>query len=238
MATVPRKGEFYDTESASGEWARGENYGDGTTGDERVAAARAPGYKAPEAEPAVKQTGTPDMPSTPAKKQSFKEAFAAARKSGGDNFTWNGKKYSTAVKGEAKPAAKTPAAKTEAKASPSTMKGDVEKFNSSAAMPTAKPASRQQAFTEKSREESRASAMRADKASYESKKPDMYKPTRDAVKELPGALRRLRAEAGATSGAKPRVKMDKEVKLKQYKSGGSVRGSGIAQRGVKKCKMV
>lgn len=238
MATVPRKGEFYDTESASGEWARGEDYGDGTTGDERVAAARAKDYVAPKAEPAVKQTGTPDMPSTPATQKSptFKEAFAAARKGSEGTFMWNGKKYSTALKGETKPAAKAtaPAAKTDTKAAPSSMKKDVESFNSTAAKPTAKPATK----GDRDKEEARASAMRADKASYSSKKPDMYKPTRDAIKELPGALRRTRAEMGESSGVKPRVKMDKEVKLKQYKSGGSVRGAGLAERGVRKCKMV
>lgn len=237
MATVPRKGEFYDTESASGEWARGENYGDGTTGDERVAAARAKDYVAPKAEPAVKQTGTPDMPSTPAKKRSFKEEFAAARD--GSIFEWNGKMYKkeyAAKKGVSKPAAKAtaPAAKADTKAAPSSMKKDVESFNSTAAKPAAKPASKADRY----KEEARASAMRADKASYDSKKSDMYKPTRDAVKELPGALRRLRADMGESSGVKSRVKMDKEVKLKQYKSGGSVRGAGLAERGVRKCKMV
>ena len=40
----------------------------------------------------------------PPKKQSFKEAFAAARKAGGKIFEWNGKKYTTEL---AKPTAKT-----------------------------------------------------------------------------------------------------------------------------------
>jgi hypothetical protein len=39
------EGEFIDTESESGEWAGDEDYGDGTTRAERVAMARAPGYK-------------------------------------------------------------------------------------------------------------------------------------------------------------------------------------------------
>jgi hypothetical protein len=135
-----------------------------------------------------------------------------------------------------KPEAKAtaPAAKADTKAAPSSMKKDVESFNSTAAKPAAKPASKADRY----KEEARTSVMRADKASYDSKKSDMYKPTRDAVKELPGALRRLRADMGESSGVKPRVKMDKEVKLKQYKSGGSVRGAGLAERGVRKCKMV
>lgn len=83
-----------DRATASGEWARGENYGDGTTGDERVAAAKAPDYKAPVAE----------ADEAPAKKQSFKEAFAENRKAGNANFEWNGKKYTTEM-ASAKPAA-------------------------------------------------------------------------------------------------------------------------------------
>lgn len=52
-------------------------------------------------------TGTEDSAAPaaePAKKQSFKEAFAEARKGGGKTFEWNGKKYTTEMAGE-KPAA-------------------------------------------------------------------------------------------------------------------------------------
>ena len=54
----------------------------------------------------------------PKKPQSFKEAFASHRSAGSKTFEWNGKKYTTALKGEgtktqaAAPAAKAPAAKT------------------------------------------------------------------------------------------------------------------------------
>ena len=43
------EGEFIDTESESGEWAGNENYGDGTTREERVAMAKSPSYKPKEA---------------------------------------------------------------------------------------------------------------------------------------------------------------------------------------------
>ena len=81
--------------TASGEWARGENYGDGTTGDERVAAAKAPDYKAPAVEA---------EPEAAPKKQSFKEAFAENRKAGNATFEHNGKKYTTEL-ASSKPAA-------------------------------------------------------------------------------------------------------------------------------------
>ena len=51
--------------------------------------------------PAVVDDATKRLPP---KKQSFKEAFAAARKAGGEIFEWNGKKYTTEL---AKPTAKT-----------------------------------------------------------------------------------------------------------------------------------
>jgi hypothetical protein len=50
-------------------------------------------------------TGGEESASAPARKQSFKEAFAEARRGGGKTFEWNGKKYSTEMAGE-KPAAR------------------------------------------------------------------------------------------------------------------------------------
>lgn len=80
-------------EVSDGEWARSENYGDGTTGDERVAMARDPEYQEP-----VKVEAVPEskVESTPIK-QSFKEAFAENRKAGNSTFEWNGKKFTTEV---------------------------------------------------------------------------------------------------------------------------------------------
>lgn len=48
-------------------------------------------------------TGTEES-TAPARKQSFKEAFAEARRGGGKTFEWNGKKYSTEMAGEKAPA--------------------------------------------------------------------------------------------------------------------------------------
>ena len=51
------------------------------------------------------------------KKQTFKEAFAAARKGGGKTFEWEGKKYTTELASEKKaaPKAEAPVAKPAAK---------------------------------------------------------------------------------------------------------------------------
>ena len=57
-------------------------------------------------------------PAVEPKKQSFKEAFAEARKGGGKTFEWNGKKYTTELASEKKAAparAAAPAAKPAAK---------------------------------------------------------------------------------------------------------------------------
>ena len=189
MATVPRKGEFYDTESASGEWARGENYGDGTTGDQRVAAARAKDYVAPTVEaPAVKMTGSPDMPSSPAKKISFKEAFAAAKD--GSTVNWNGKKDNKEY------------------ADKKGMSKDVEKFNPTAALP------------KKSDAPVRSLA-----------------PTKNNAAEMDNKLTAERYK-GRRAGFDAKMKKTTGGKTTDYAKGGSVRGAGIAQRGVKKCKMV
>jgi len=47
----------------------------------------------------------------PSKGMGFKDAFAAARKAGDKTFTWQGKSFTTQVKGESKPAAR-PAARS------------------------------------------------------------------------------------------------------------------------------
>lgn len=100
------EGEFIDTESESGEWAGNENYGDGTTREERVAMAKSPSYKPKEAadESAMESNVGQGKSAAPAAKQSFKDAFAAARKGGGKSFEWNGKKYTTEMAGEKKAA--------------------------------------------------------------------------------------------------------------------------------------
>lgn len=48
----------------------------------------------------------------PKKPQSFKEAFASHRKAGAKTFEWNGKKYTTALKGDSAPKAAVAATKT------------------------------------------------------------------------------------------------------------------------------
>ena len=57
-------------------------------------------------------TGSEESAPAPARKQSFKEAFAEARRGGGKSFEWNGKKFSTEMAGE-KSAAKAPARVTD-----------------------------------------------------------------------------------------------------------------------------
>lgn len=56
---------------------------------------------------------SPEPAAAPARKQSFKEAFAEARRGGGKTFEWNGKKYTTEMAGE-KPAASRPATRAAA----------------------------------------------------------------------------------------------------------------------------
>ena len=91
----------------TGEWARGENYGDGTTGDERVAMARAPRREATQ-EDIDSLVAAPRFEPEAETKKTFKQAFAAARGAGDKTFEWNGKKYTTEMaSGASKPTTKT-----------------------------------------------------------------------------------------------------------------------------------
>lgn len=88
--------------SDNGEWARGENYGDGTTGDERVAQARKPvdttGAIEKMAAMTAGDTGSEvKIDGVGGGKKSFKDAFAENRKAGNATFEWNGKKFSTEI---------------------------------------------------------------------------------------------------------------------------------------------
>ena len=84
MAEPYKKDAAPATEDDPFEFARGE-------AEKRLDAQEA----APAAEPAA-----------PSKAMSFKEAFASNRKAGAKTFEWNGKKYTTKLKGDAKAAAK------------------------------------------------------------------------------------------------------------------------------------
>lgn len=94
MATK-RKGRRFDeggyTEDS--EALADEDYGDNTTREERLAMVRSPRAKASEPEEAPSKPAAEE--SKGSGKQSFKEAFAEARKGGGKTFEWNGKKYTT-----------------------------------------------------------------------------------------------------------------------------------------------
>lgn len=99
----------------TGEWARGENYGDNTTPDERVAQARAPRREATAEEIEAITPKTPEETT----KQTFKQAFAAARGAGNKTFEWEGKKYTTQLASAAQAAKPAPVKpKTEAAPAP------------------------------------------------------------------------------------------------------------------------
>ena len=103
MATK-RKARRYDGEDGSyvedSESLADENYGDGTTREERLAMVRSPRKAAMPAadESAMESNVGQGKYAAPAKK-SFKDAFAEARKGGGKSFEWEGKKYTTEMAG-------------------------------------------------------------------------------------------------------------------------------------------
>ena len=85
-----------------------ENYGDGTTREERLAMVRSPSAKSSLTEDETSDygpkggrgaAGSSESTTAPSK-QSFKDAFAAARGAKQGTFEWGGKKYTTAMAGE------------------------------------------------------------------------------------------------------------------------------------------
>jgi hypothetical protein len=166
------------------------------------------------------------------KKETFKEAFASARKGGKSNFTWNGKKYSTDM---AKPVAKTsaPSTKTVARTAASDMGRVGPTKERAAAMPAAPKPS--------------VETSRGVRASAPAKT-EMQRNTASNVaanRERMEAQRKAREERQAKSaeskplfGRNPKGKTAEEFRKEtKMAKGGSVRGYGAA-RGSKKCKIV
>lgn len=199
----------------------------------------------------------------PAKKQSFKEAFAAARKAGKGEFTWNGKPYSTAMKGEGKKPTKT-APKTESQSDiiakqmaggadkPAKSQADQIKEDTAKIAQAQMAARRQEAQSDKIAEQMGAmSSARRPKpgrgqtlpvTAYSSTDPDKAAQARKESFEKKGPLGDLmdmfRSDRSKTStgGQMNRKKAGGKVKMA---SGGSVskRADGCAQRGKTKGKM-
>lgn len=104
-----------------------------------------------------------DTEEAPARKQSFKEAFAQARSGGEKTFEWNGKKYTTELASDKKaaPARQAP------KAAPVTDTGDeVSRLKSRAPMPVEKPKyeTSYDRMNRRNREEAMAQGSAADRA--------------------------------------------------------------------------
>ncbi len=160
-------------------------------------------------------SGTGDFaPAPQPKKQSFKEAFAEARKGGGKTFEWNGKKYTTEMAGGA--------SKPAQKAAPVTDTGDdTARLMSRAPAPAKKPAY-ETSYDRMNRQNREAAAAKSSAASGER-----------------ATLMKNMRERDFGKG-----KIDSKTMLptKGYKSGGSVsasrRADGIAMRGKTRGKMV
>jgi hypothetical protein len=171
----------------------------------------------------------PKAAAEPAKKQSFGQAFAAARKAGDKTFMFNGKSFSTAMASDkAKPAAKT-AAPAAGRVGPTKERAAaLPKLDTKAEAPkpAAKPKTEMQrntasnAAANRERLEARAKANRERMESQRKSKDTESKPAfgRNPKGMTPEEFRK-----------------SKETKMAK---GGSVKGAGIAQRGVRKAKFV
>jgi hypothetical protein len=173
------------------------------------------------------------------KKETFREAFAAARSAGKDKFTWNGKSYSTEM---AKPAAKKSAGNVATSRGATSNMGRVgptrERAAALPAMPRAPEASTSRGV--------RAEAPRTAKSEMQRNTASNAAANRERIE----AQRKAREERQAKSteskpmfGRNPKgmtpeeLRKSKEVKMAK---GGSVsaRADGIAKRGKTKCKII
>jgi hypothetical protein len=159
----------------------------------------------------IRKESKVEQVSTP-KKETFKEAFASARKSGKDQFTWNGKKYGTEL---AKPAAKKPT---------DTRRMGPTKERAADLPPMAKAEAPKPPVAPKPKTEMQRNTAANAKANRE--RMEERRKAREAKKS---------GESKPLFGRNPAGKMPEEVR--KMAKGGSVRGYGIA-RGGKKCKMV
>jgi hypothetical protein len=210
--------------------------------DTRAPAGKALSFVGEREKPA--STSSDAAPTPVAKRESYDLREQTARAMANAGVKPTAKAAATPAKAAATPAkaAATPA-KAEAKkvapekpAAADVKKADVKKAEEAKAPKTLKKSAPTPATMKKIEEQNKRLR---DKSAAARKKPDMYKPTRDLIEDAPEVIRSVRkSAAGDASKVTPRVKLGKEIQLKQYKSGGSVRGAGMAQRGVKKCRMV
>ena len=164
------------------------------------------------------------------KKQSFSQAFAAARKAGDKTFMFEGKKFSTARADDKKAAPATPSLSA-------SKQRDLDMTESRRA----------------GQENMRAiKESRAKKAAESKRVADATSTARDKMANASRlATKRDREFQNMQSGEFPSVSNSrgnrKELetgpfkaggKVKKYAEGGSVRGAGMAKQGVRKCKIV
>lgn len=173
----------------------------------------------------------------PAKKQSFSQAFAAARKAGDKTFMFGGKSFSTAMASDkAKPAAKAPATRS----LPSADRVGPTKARAAA---MAKPEPKAEAPKPAPKPKTTAKAeMQRNTASNAAANRERLEARAKANRERMEAQRKSKdTESKPLFGRNPKGMTPEEFrKSKETKmaKGGSVRGAGIEKRGKTKCKIV
>jgi hypothetical protein len=155
----------------------------------------------------------------PAAKETFKEAFASARKAGKGTFTWNGRKYTTEM---AKPAAKSAPAKSAQRVGPTKERAAGLPPMDTKTAPKPIPKAESPVRAEMKRNT-------ASNAAANRERMEMQRKAREERKAKS-------SESKSLFGRNPKGKTPDEM-ADGFAKGGSVRGYGIA-RGGKKCKMV
>jgi hypothetical protein len=199
-----------------------------------------------------RETGNVSTPA-PAAKQNFSQAFAAARRAGKDDFTWNGKRYTTEMaKPAAKPAAKSAPADTrrpgptrERAADMPPMARAAESAPRASTQPAAKTPAKSgvqaRADADRAARDARYEFGRQRKAAAQAEKPTSTRSlSRGDSKKRSEEAREARSKMSPAERSAARGQRLKEAfgAPKKMAKGGSVRGSGIARQGVRKAKMM
>jgi hypothetical protein len=166
-----------------------------------------------------------EAPKAEPKKQSFAQAFAAARKAGDKTFMFNGKSFSTKMASDKPKAAATTVARTAA--------ADMGRVGPTKARAAAMPAApKAEAPKPAAKESPVKTEMRRNTASNAAANRERMEEQRKAREER----KKKSEESKPLFGRNPAGKTPAEVR--KMAKGGSVKGAGIEKRGMRKCKIV
>jgi hypothetical protein len=174
----------------------------------------------------------------PEKPKSFKEAFAEARSAGDKNFTWQGKKYSTETAGakSSAPAAGRPRGQRAESPSPQRVEVTAKKYpkdDESKSVSERAKAARERARMGSTGTDERSATERMGGTERKGSS------TSTDTRSISDRMKAMRESARSSStGTDTRSVGERIRSTLGFAKGGSVKGGGCEQRGLRKCKVI